>query len=95
MLRLLSGRTHQVYTGVAITTRQRQQAFVDATEVEFAELTDEDINYYIERYKPLDKAGAYGIQEWIGLTGVKAIRGCFYNVMGLPLPRLYQELRRF
>ncbi len=95
MLHALSGVKHRVITGVALTTASRQHAFSDITEVEFASLTDQEINYYIERYAPFDKAGAYGIQEWIGYVGVRAIKGCFYNVMGLPLPRLWEELKRF
>lgn len=94
MLRALSGRVHHVITGVCVTTIERQEAFADVTEVEFAELTDDEIDYYIEHYRPMDKAGAYGIQEWIGYMGVKRINGCFYNVMGLPVARLYALLKR-
>jgi septum formation protein len=93
MLRALSGKGHHVITGVCVTTPTSQQSFADVTEVEFAELTDEEIDYYIEHYRPMDKAGAYGIQEWIGYMGVKRINGCFYNVMGLPVPRLYALLK--
>ena len=93
MLRALSGRTHHVITGVCVTTATEQRSFADVTEVEFAALTDEEIDYYIEHYRPMDKAGAYGIQEWIGYMGVKRINGCFYNVMGLPAPRLYALLK--
>ena len=95
MLRNLSGKVHHVITGVCVTTFERQESFADVTEVEFAELTDDEINYYIEHYRPMDKAGAYGIQEWIGYMGVKRINGCFYNVMGLPVPRLYALLKSF
>ena len=95
MLRALSGRVHHVITGVCVTTAERQESFADVTEVEFSELTDEEIDYYIEHYHPMDKAGAYGIQEWIGCMGVKRINGCFYNVMGLPVPRLYALLKTF
>lgn len=95
MLRNLSGKVHHVITGVCVTTKERQESFADVTEVEFAELTDEEIDYYIEHYRPMDKAGAYGIQEWIGYMGVKRINGCFYNVMGLPVPRLYALLKSF
>ena len=95
MLRNLSGKVHHVITGVCVTTKERQESFADVTEVEFAELTDEEIDYYIEHYRPMDKAGAYGIQEWIGDMGVKRINGCFYNVMGLPVPRLYALLKSF
>ena len=94
MLRELSGKTHKVVTGVTITTAQRTSSFSAVSDVEFAELADDDISYYVERYKPLDKAGAYGIQEWIGCMGVRHINGSFYNVMGLPLHRLYAELER-
>lgn len=95
MLRLLSGRTHLVSTGVSITARDKRTSFTTVTEVDFAELTDDEINHYVENYLPLDKAGAYGIQEWIGAIAVTGIRGSYYNVMGLPVHRLYQELRHF
>lgn len=94
MLRALSGKVHHVITGVCVTTAQQQESFADVTEVEFAQLTDDEIDYYIRHYNPLDKAGAYGIQEWIGYMGVKRINGCFYNVMGLPVPRLYALLKQ-
>jgi len=95
MLRALSGRTHTVTTGVALRTRERMHSFSDTTEVDFKELMDSEIEYYIERYQPYDKAGAYGVQEWIGYTGITAIRGSYFNVMGLPVQRLYTELRDF
>ncbi len=95
MLHKLSGRVHSVVTGVTITTVSRQSSFSAVTEVEFAELTDEEIRYYVEVYNPVDKAGAYGIQEWIGCIGVRSINGSFYNVMGLPLQRLYTELKNY
>lgn len=95
MLRSLSGHAHKVITGVTITTRQKQVTFSAVTEVEFATLDDVEIADYVETFKPLDKAGAYGIQEWIGCIGVKKINGSFYNVMGLPLHRLYSELKSF
>jgi len=95
MLRRLSGRTHTVVTGVAITAAHKQTAFAVVSDVVFAELGDRDIMYYVDTFKPYDKAGAYGIQEWIGYTGVQEIRGSFYNVMGLPVQRLYQELKAF
>lgn len=94
MLRELSGKTHKVVTGVTITTAKCTSSFSAVSDVEFAELADDDISYYVERYKPLDKAGAYGIQEWIGCMGVRHINGSFYNVMGLPLHRLYAELEK-
>ena len=92
MLRELSGKTHKVVTGVTIATTCNIKSFSAVTDVEFAPLSDEDINYYVDHYRPLDKAGAYGIQEWIGCMGVRHISGSFYNVMGLPLHRLYTEL---
>ncbi|MBO4537219.1 MAG: septum formation protein Maf [Bacteroidales bacterium] len=95
MLRALSGRTHTVTTGLALRTRGRIHTFSDTTEVDFKPLTDEEIDYYIENYRPFDKAGAYGIQEWIGFVGITAIRGSYFNVMGLPVQRLYTELCGF
>ena len=95
MLHELSGRTHQVITGVTLTTTDRQQSFSVETDVTFKSLTDEEINYYVERYKPFDKAGAYGIQEWIGHIGVTALKGSYFNVMGLPVQRIYEALRQF
>lgn len=95
MLRELSGRTHQVITGVTLTTTDRQQSFSVETDVSFKSLTDEEINYYIQHYKPFDKAGAYGIQEWIGHIGVTAMKGSYFNVMGLPVQRIYEALRQF
>lgn len=94
MLRQLSGNTHKVVTGVTIVMPGRMSSFSAVTDVEFAQLSDEDINFYVDNYRPLDKAGAYGIQEWIGCMGVRHINGSFYNVMGLPLHRLYSELDR-
>lgn len=93
MLRELSGKTHKVVTGVTITTKNKTISFSTITEVDFAELTEKEITYYVETYKPLDKAGAYGIQEWIGCVGVSGMKGSYYNVMGLPIFRLYQELK--
>lgn len=95
MLRSLSGHEHQVVTGVCLTTTKKQETFSVVSSVRFASLTDEEIIYYVDKYKPFDKAGAYGIQEWIGYVGVESISGSFYNVMGLPVQRLYQELKRF
>lgn len=93
MLRQLSGRTHSVVTGVTIMNGERCRTFGVTTEVDFAPLSDSEIRYYVEKYRPLDKAGAYGIQEWIGYIGITGIRGDYYNVMGLPLQRLYAELK--
>ena len=94
MLSMLSGKTHQVYTAVCITTLSMQREFVCKTDVTFKQLTSEEIDYYVDNYMPLDKAGAYGIQEWIGYVGVTAINGSFYNVMGLPVQRLSEVLRQ-
>lgn len=94
MLKSLAGRTHEVISGVSLTTTAGINTFSETTEVDFAPLTEKEIEYYVDKYMPNDKAGAYGIQEWIGMVGVKAIRGCFYNVMGLPCPTLYQQLKQ-
>lgn len=93
MLRDMSGRTHEVYTGVCLTTSARQRSFTVGTQVRFARLSEEEIHYYVSHFHPLDKAGAYGVQEWIGYVGVEYIEGSYYNVMGLPMQRLYQELK--
>lgn len=95
MLQSLSGHEHHVVTGVCLTTTEKQKAFSVISAVKFATLTDEEIGYYVDKYQPFDKAGAYGIQEWIGYIGVESINGSFYNVMGLPVQRLYQELKKF
>lgn len=92
MLHELSGRTHQVITGVCLTTATKQRAFSVETDVTFKALSDEEIDYYIDHYKPFDKAGAYGIQEWIGYIGVTGIRGSYFNVMGLPVQRIWEEM---
>lgn len=92
MLHLLAGRTHRVVTGGNVMTHGFDNAFTATTEVEFGLLTDEQIDYYVATYRPFDKAGSYGVQEWVGYVGVKSIRGSFYNVMGLPVHRLYQVL---
>ena len=94
MLRKLSGASHQVITGVCLTTKDWQKSFTATTDVTFAALTDEEIDYYVGKYAPMDKAGAYGVQEWIGFIGVEAISGSYFNVMGLPVQRIYEELRR-
>lgn len=95
MLRALSGKTHTVITGVTLTSMQKQVSFAVSTEVDFALLSDDEIDYYVDRYRPLDKAGAYGVQEWIGYIGVTGLHGSYYNVMGLPIQRLYTELKKF
>ncbi len=93
MLRLLSGRMHEVVTGVTLMTKSQQQTFTATTSVTFAPLTDTEIAHYVNQYRPLDKAGAYGIQEWIGMIAVESIQGSYFNVMGLPVQRLYKALR--
>ena len=95
MLRKLSGRVHEVITGVCITTKEKTVSFSASSAVCFASLDDDEIVYYVDKYCPFDKAGSYGIQEWIGYVAVEAINGSFYNVMGLPVRLLYQELKKF
>ncbi|MDF1570165.1 MAG: Maf family nucleotide pyrophosphatase [Bacteroidales bacterium] len=94
-LRMISGKSHHVYTGVCLRSAAKRTVFVAATEVRFGSLSEEEINYYIQHYQPFDKAGAYGIQEWIGYIGVEEIRGSYFNVMGLPVHKLYRELEAF
>jgi septum formation protein len=95
MLTRLSGRKHRVVTAVVLMTKEKRTGFSVTSTVDFDALTAEEIEYYVDKYKPFDKAGAYGIQEWIGYTGVRGIEGSFYNVMGLPVQRLYRELKEF
>lgn len=95
MLRRLSGRCHTVVSGVTLRTRERMHSFDARSSVRFRTLTDEEIAYYVETFRPLDKAGAYGIQEWIGYAAIERIEGSFYNVMGLPVQKVYTELERF
>ena len=95
MLRELSGQTHQVITGVTVVTADRTEDFAVTTQVTFAELSEEEIDFYVSNYIPFDKAGAYGIQEWIGMVAVENIRGSYFNVVGLPIQRLYQKLKTF
>ena len=95
MLRALSGRTHEVITAVVIRDRERADIFEDSTLVTFKELSEEEIQTYIDRYRPYDKAGAYGIQEWIGYIGITGIQGSFYNVMGFPVHEVYAHLKAF
>ncbi len=95
MLRDLSGKTHQVITGVCITTKNKQVSFGVSSEVRFSKLDDDEIEYYVSNYKPFDKAGAYGVQEWIGYVAVEYISGSYFNIMGLPIQRLYRELKKF
>lgn len=94
MLSLLSGRTHQVYTAVCLRSAAASDQFVCCTDVTFARLTDEQIDYYISQYRPFDKAGAYGIQEWIGYVGCSRLEGSYFNVMGLPVQKLYTQLQK-
>lgn len=95
MLRLISGKTHQVVTGVCLTTTKQQRHFSVSTDVTFKDLPENEINYYITKYKPFDKAGAYGIQEWIGYVGVTSLNGSYFNVMGLPVQKLWEELKKY
>lgn len=95
MLRELSGNTHKVITGVCVMTNERQETFTSTTEVKFGDLSDKEIDYYVTNFQPLDKAGAYGIQEWIGCVAVEWINGSYYNVMGLPVNRLFKVLCKF
>lgn len=95
MLSQLSGNVHTVVTGVTISTKERVESFACSSEVEFAPLSVDEIKYYVDNYSPFDKAGSYGIQEWIGYMGIKGINGSFYNVMGLPVQRLYALLKTF
>jgi septum formation protein len=91
-LTALSGKIHRVITGVIILYNEREVAFADSTDVAFHNLTEEQIIFYVDKYQPYDKAGAYAIQEWIGVVGIKSVSGDFYNVMGLPVSRVVQEL---
>lgn len=95
MLQTLSGHVHEVVTGVCITTKEKTVSFSASSAVSFAQLDTEEIIYYVDKYRPFDKAGSYGVQEWIGYVGVEAINGSFYNIMGLPMQRLYRELKKF
>lgn len=94
ILSALSGRKHQVYTGVCLKTKDRMRTFTECTDVYFSSLSDEEINYYLNTYKYDDKAGAYGIQDWIGMIGVSRIEGDYYNVMGLPVARMHKEIEK-
>ena len=95
MISMLSGREHEVVTGTTLRSKDRVQSFSVSSKVRFRALDNEEIEYYVDRYRPFDKAGAYGIQEWIGYVGIEGIEGSFYNVMGLPVQRLYCELKNF
>ncbi len=95
MLRMLSGKMHRVFTGVSLLTSENQKLFYDETKVFFRELSEKEIVYYVEKYRPFDKAGSYGAQEWMGFVGVERIEGSYFNVMGLPVHKLYTELLQF
>ncbi len=95
MIKKLSGNSHQVITGVSITSKNKKHSFSAITDVTFAAMSNKEIDYYVEKYQPYDKAGAYGIQEWIGYIGVEKMNGSYFNVMGLPVQQLYQELKNF
>ena len=95
ILQQLSGKTHEVITGVCLQTQEAEHHFSSTTAVYFKTLSEKQIKYYIKKFKPYDKAGAYAIQEWIGMVGIEKIEGCYFNVMGLPLSRLYEELHAF
>lgn len=95
MLRNLSGNVHEVITAVVLRDKEREESFTDSTLVYFAELSSSEIEYYIDRYRPYDKAGSYGVQEWIGYVGIERIEGSFYNVMGFPVHRVYKEIVKF
>ena len=95
MLRRISGRSHQVVTGVCLVTKDKRREFSVSTDVTFRSLSESEIDYYVSHYRPFDKAGAYGIQEWIGYVGVTARNGSYFNVMGLPVQRIYSELQLF
>ena len=95
MLQLLSGKMHQVFTGVCLKSNKKQVTFFDETKVHFKSLSENEIAYYIQNYKPFDKAGSYGAQDWLGLVGIDKIEGSYFNVMGLPVHRLYKELMEF
>jgi septum formation protein len=95
MLSELSGSEHVVVSGVCLTSAEKQKTFYSVSNVQFKELSNEEIDYYISTFKPFDKAGAYGIQEWIGCIGIKHIEGSFYNIMGLPVQELYEEILQF
>lgn len=95
MIASMSDSIHKVFTSVCFTTTKKQQVINDCTKVHFASLTKEEIDYYVDNYKPFDKAGAYGIQDWLGYAAVTKLEGCYYNVMGLPLPKVYEFLKGF
>jgi septum formation protein len=93
MLKMLSGKTHLVITGVSIISKEKEESFDDTTEVTFKILTDSEIDFYVEKYQPFDKAGAYGAQDWVGMVAIEKINGSYFNVMGLPINKVYQHLQ--
>ena len=95
MLKTLSGNMHEVFTGVTLTSKNKSHSFFVTTKVFFKPLTENEITYYLDNFKPFDKAGSYGIQEWLGYIGIEKIEGSYFNVMGLPLKELYEELGKF
>lgn len=95
MLQKLSGKEHEVISGVCLTSLKKKSSFYSTSKVQFKELSVQEINYYINKFQPFDKAGSYGIQEWIGIIGITHIEGSFYNVMGLPVQKLYEEIQKF
>lgn len=95
MLFLLSGKTHEVISSICLSSKNKQKIFSDTTQVKFKELSNEEIDYYIDKYKPFDKAGSYGIQEWIGFIGIEKIEGSYFNVMGFPVHEFYKEIMKF
>jgi septum formation protein len=95
MLTMLSGKTHLVITGVSIISKEKEESFDDTTEVTFKTLTPAEINFYVDKYEPFDKAGAYGAQDWIGMVAIEKINGCYFNVMGLPIHKVYQHLQNW
>src|SRR5690606_9383227 len=95
MLSLLSGATHVVMTGVCILSKEKEVIFDDTTRVSFQDLTGDEVEYYVDHYKPYDKAGAYGAQDWIGMVAIRAIEGSYFNVMGLPVDKVYRQLKQF
>lgn len=95
MLQMLSGKTHEVYTGVCVQTKTKKESFISVSKVTFSDLTEAEIDYYLSKYKPFDKAGSYGVQEWIGYVAVAHLEGSYFNVMGLPIHKLYEVLKAF
>jgi septum formation protein len=95
MLQMLSGKTHQVITGVCIISKEKEESFDDTTEVTFVKLTNDEIEFYVDNYQPFDKAGSYGAQDWVGMVAIEKISGSYFNVMGLPVHKVYQHLQNW